>query len=52
MGMASFRIAEQERQEREAQAAAPVECPMPEPAAEEAPKAATVTAKARTTSKG
>lgn len=53
MGMAAFRINEEERQAREAGAAEQVaECPMPTPEPEsEAPKATTVTAK-KTTAKG
>lgn len=51
MGMAAFRVNDEERQAREAEATEQVaECPMPasEP---EAPKATTVTAK-KTTAKG
>jgi hypothetical protein len=53
MGMASFRIAEEQRRQQEAEQAAPAECPMPAAeTAEEAPKATTVTAKAKSTTKG
>jgi hypothetical protein len=51
MGMAAFRVNEEERQAREAEAAEQVaECPMPAPEPAEAPKATTVTAK-KTTAK-
>jgi hypothetical protein len=57
MGMAAFRVNDEERRAREAGAAEQVaECPMPTPEAApepeaEAPKATTVTAK-KTTAKG
>lgn len=57
MGMAAFRVNDEERRAREAGAAEQVaECPMPAPEAApepepEAPKATTVTAK-KTTAKG
>ena len=53
MGMAAFRIAEELRQQQEAEQATPAECPMPAAEAdEEATKATTVTAKAKSTAKG
>lgn len=52
MGMAAFRVNEEERLAKEEAAAQAAECPMPEPQAEsEEPKATTVTAK-KSTSKG